>query len=149
MKYAAIADWAAEKECSVAFLCAQLGVVRHGSYYRWLTDGPCQRERTDAQLTEMIREIHAELHGHPGVRRVWAELVVRGVRAARKRVWRLMRAAGSIAPGSPCSSTPARTPTPEQWQPVADHHAHRPTGAPGFSKPFAPDPQGADEARPG
>jgi putative transposase len=28
------------------------------------------------------------------VRRVWAELVVRGVRAARKRVWRLMRAAG-------------------------------------------------------
>ena len=28
------------------------------------------------------------------MRRVWAELVVRGVRAARKRVWRLMRAAG-------------------------------------------------------
>jgi transposase InsO family protein len=38
--------------------------------------------------------IHTELHGHPGVRRVWAELVVRGVRAARKRVWRLMKAAG-------------------------------------------------------
>ena len=28
------------------------------------------------------------------MRRVWAELVVRGVRAARKRVWRLMKAAG-------------------------------------------------------
>ena len=28
------------------------------------------------------------------MRRVWAELVVRGVRVARKRVWRLMRAAG-------------------------------------------------------
>ncbi|MGI8694089.1 MAG: hypothetical protein ACR2JK_14515, partial [Geodermatophilaceae bacterium] len=42
----------------------------------------CERERTDAELTETIREIHAELHGHPGVRRVWAELVVRGVRIA-------------------------------------------------------------------
>ena len=63
-------------------------------YYRWLADGPCERERTDAELTEQIREIHTELHGHPGVRRVWAELVVRGLRVARKRVWRLMRAAG-------------------------------------------------------
>ena len=93
MKYASIADWAADKEYSVTFMCAQLGVVRQG-YYRWLADGPCQRERTDAELTEQIREIHRDLHGHPGVRRVWAELVVRGVRVARKRVWRLMRAAG-------------------------------------------------------
>jgi len=93
VKYAAIADWAADKEYSVTFMCAQLGVVRQG-YYRWLADGPCQRERTDAELTEQIREIHRDLHGHPGVRRVWAELVVRGVQVARKRVWRLMRAAG-------------------------------------------------------
>ena len=93
MKYAAIADWATAKQYSVTFMCAQLGVVRQG-YYRWLAEGPCQRERTDAELTEQIRDIHAELHGHPGVRRVWAELVVRGVRVARKRVWRLMRAAG-------------------------------------------------------
>ena len=93
MKYAAIADWATAKQYSVTFMCTQLGVVRQG-YYRWLAEGPCQRERTDAELTEQIRDIHAELHGHPGVRRVWAELVVRGVRAARKRVWRLMRAAG-------------------------------------------------------
>ena len=64
MKYAAIADWAADKEYSVTFMCAQLGVVRQG-YYRWLADGPCQRERTDAELTEIIREVHADLHGHP------------------------------------------------------------------------------------
>lgn len=93
MKYAAIADWAADKQYPVTFMCDQLGVVRQG-YYRWLTDGPSERERTDAELTETIREIHAELHGHPGVRRVWAELIVRGIRAARKRVWRLMKAAG-------------------------------------------------------
>ena len=58
----------------------QLGVARQG-YYRRLADGPCERERTDAELTETIREIHTQLH-HPGVRRVWAELVVRGLRGA-------------------------------------------------------------------
>jgi transposase InsO family protein len=93
VKYAAIADWAADKQFSVTFMCARLGVVRQG-YYRWLAEGPCERERTDAELTETIREIHAQLHGHPGVRRVWAELVARGLRVARKRIWRLMRAAG-------------------------------------------------------
>ncbi|MEN3267805.1 MAG: putative transposase [Pseudonocardia sp.] len=74
-------------------MCAQLGPVRQG-YDQWLADGPCQRERTDAQLTEMIREIHAELHGHPRRAPSLGKLVVRGVRAARKRAWRLMRAAG-------------------------------------------------------
>ena len=93
MKYAAIAGWATDKAYPVTFMCDQLGVVRQG-YYRWLRTGACERERTDTELTETIREIHAELHGHPGVRRVWAELVVRGVRIAAKRVWRLMRAAG-------------------------------------------------------
>jgi len=62
-------------------------------YYRWLASGPCERERTDAERTEQIREIHRDLRGHPGVRRVWAELVARGVRVAAKRVWRLMKAA--------------------------------------------------------
>jgi putative transposase len=66
VKYAAIADWAPDKEYTVTFMCDQLGVVRQG-YYRWLADGPCEHERTDAELTEMIREIHHELHGHPGV----------------------------------------------------------------------------------
>jgi len=92
VKYAAIADWAADKEYPVTFMCAQLGVARQG-YYRWLA-GPCERERTDAELTAQIRTIHRDLDGHPGVRRVWAELVVRGVRTARKRVWKLMKAAG-------------------------------------------------------
>jgi hypothetical protein len=93
VKYAAIADWAKEKEYSVTFMCDQLGVARQG-YYRWRCQGPCARERTDAELTEAICEIHAELDGHPGVRRVWAELVSRGVRVGSKRIWRLMRAAG-------------------------------------------------------
>jgi transposase InsO family protein len=93
VKYAAIADWAADKHYSVQFMCAQLEVARSG-YYRWLAEGPCQRERTDTELSETIRVIHTELEGNPGVRRIWAELVVRGWRVARKRVWRLMRDAG-------------------------------------------------------
>ncbi len=92
MKYAAIADWAPDKQFPVTFMCAQLGVARQG-YYRWLASGTSERERTDAELTAQIQKIHTELHGHPGVRRIWAELVVRGVRTARKRVWRLMQAA--------------------------------------------------------
>lgn len=71
MKYAAIADWAPDKQFPVTFMCAQLGVARQG-YYRWLAGGPSERERTDAALTNQIREIHTELHGHPGVRRIWA-----------------------------------------------------------------------------
>jgi putative transposase len=59
--------------------------VRQG-YYRWCSAGPCERERTDAKLSEHILEIHTELDGHSGVRRVWAKLVVRGVRIGPKRV---------------------------------------------------------------
>jgi putative transposase len=93
VKYAAIADWANEGEYSVVFMCGQLGVSRSG-YYRWRAAGVSQRERTDAELAELIQRIYTELDGNPGVRRVWADLVVRGWRVARKRVWRLMRAAG-------------------------------------------------------
>ena len=69
MKYAAVADWADDEQnsYSVTFMCAQLGVARSG-YYRWRAAGPCQRERTDAELTDQIRQMHRELHGHPGVR---------------------------------------------------------------------------------
>jgi hypothetical protein len=93
VKYAAIADWALEKEYSVVFMCAEFGVTRQG-YYRWLAQGACQRQRMDAALTEAIVTIHTDLDGHPGVRRVWAELLTRGVQVSPKPVWRLMRAAG-------------------------------------------------------
>jgi hypothetical protein len=93
VKYAAIAGWAESDELSITFMCGQLSVSRSG-YYRWLASGPSERERTDAELSEQIGVIHAQLEGNPGVRRVWAELVVASWRVSRKRVWRLMRAAG-------------------------------------------------------
>jgi putative transposase len=46
-------------------------------------------------LTDKIREIHARSHGTYGARRVHAELrLEHGIRVGRKRVERLMRAAG-------------------------------------------------------
>ena len=94
MIYAAIAGWATSSEYTVTFMCAQLQVSRSG-YYRWLaTGGQCDRDRSDAALTTVIRQVHAGLRGDPGVRRVRAELAARGIHAAHKRVWRLMNAAG-------------------------------------------------------
>lgn len=95
MKFAAIADWAADEdnEFSIVFMCAQLGVSTSG-FYKWCARTPSDRERSDTELLEQIRLIHANLDGDPGVRRVWAELVVLGWRVGRERVWRLMRDAG-------------------------------------------------------
>jgi putative transposase len=112
VKYAAIADWADDKQYSVTFMCDQLGVARQG-YYRWRSAGPCAHERTDAELTEQILAIYTELHGHPGVRRIWAELLTCGVRVSPKRVWRLMRAAGCAdATGEPGRKPPSQASDP-------------------------------------
>lgn len=94
MKYAAIANWVEDAEpFPVVFMCEQLGVSRSG-FYDWCRRRPCDRDLSDAELTEKVRELHDRLPGRPGVRRVWAELAAEGWRVGRKRVWRLMRAAG-------------------------------------------------------
>jgi putative transposase len=77
----------------VAVLCRVLGVSKSG-YYAWRGRPPSERRRQDALLTERIREIHSrsrETYGYP---RVHAELRSLGVRCGRRRVARLMRAAG-------------------------------------------------------
>lgn len=74
-------------------MCRELGVSRSG-YYAWRGREVSGREREDTALTALIGAIHDKLRGNPGVRRVHAALVVAGHRVARKRVWRLMLAAG-------------------------------------------------------
>jgi putative transposase len=77
----------------VAMLCRMLGVSKSG-YYAWRTRPPSKSSREDVNLTERIREIHSrsrETYGYP---RVHAELGLLGVRCGRRRVARLMRAAG-------------------------------------------------------
>jgi putative transposase len=77
----------------VAVLCRMLGVSKSG-YYAWRSRPPSERRRQDALLTEKIREIHSrsrETYGYP---RVHAELRSLGIDCGRRRVARLMRAAG-------------------------------------------------------
>jgi putative transposase len=74
--------------------CELLGVSRSG-YYDWERRVPCQRELTDAWITEKIKEIHQENRGVYGAPRIHAELrMAHGIRVGRKRVERLMKAAG-------------------------------------------------------
>jgi putative transposase len=77
----------------VAALCRALGVSRSG-FHAWERRGPSPRRRSDQELLERIRGIHAESRGTYGWPRVHAELRHRGARVARKRVARLMRSAG-------------------------------------------------------
>lgn len=93
MKFAAIADWADSDEFPVSFMCQQLEVSRSG-YYAWRQAGPSDQARADQSLTAKITQICRQGRGNPGVRRVHAALVAAGQRVSRKRVWRLMKAAG-------------------------------------------------------
>jgi transposase InsO family protein len=77
---------------NVARACALLKVSR-AAFYQHLA-GPSRRARADAELTEQIRDVHKESKGRYGSPRVHAELRRRGHRHSRKRVARLMRAAG-------------------------------------------------------
>ena len=75
-------------------MCRALGVNRT-SFHDWERRAPSDRALSDAWLIEKIREIHAASDGTYGARRVHAELRLQhGIRVGRKRVERLMRAAG-------------------------------------------------------
>lgn len=93
MIFAAIADWADSDSYPVAFMCEQLGVSRSG-YYAWRGAGPCQRAKDDTTLIAIMRKLHADARGNPGVRRLRAGLAAAGHRLSHKRVHRLMQAAG-------------------------------------------------------
>jgi putative transposase len=75
-------------------MCRALGVNRT-SFHDWERRAPSDRTLRDAWLIEKIREIHAASDGTYGARRVHAELrLEHGIRVGRKRVERLMKAAG-------------------------------------------------------
>ena len=82
-----------QAELCVERMCRVLGVSASG-YYAWRERPPCARQIADAVLTERIRQAHVESHGLYGSPNIHAELRDAGVRVGRKRVARLMRAAG-------------------------------------------------------
>jgi putative transposase len=75
-------------------MCRALEVNRT-SFHDWERRAPSDRTLGDAWLTEKIKQIHAASDGTYGVRRIHAELrLEHGIGVGRKRVERLMKAAG-------------------------------------------------------
>src|SRR4029453_4241076 len=64
------------------------------AYYAHRADRPSIRQQLDEELTEHIRQAHQASKGRYGAPRIHAQLRRRGHRQGRKRVARLMRAAG-------------------------------------------------------
>jgi putative transposase len=78
----------------VAVTCRVLNLPR-STYYERASRRPSARSVADAALTATITAVHAESRGSYGAPRVHAELRLgRGLACGRKRVARLMRAAG-------------------------------------------------------
>jgi len=90
------AEKATNPNLSIAWACRTLGVSTSGFYdWRRAQAQPCRRRCADAELTETIIEIHRQSRGTYGSPRVHAELRLGlDIRVGRKRVERLMRAAG-------------------------------------------------------
>jgi putative transposase len=74
-------------------MCQVLEVSTSG-YYAWRNRPPSKRAQKDAMLTEKIRQIHDRSRGIYGSPRVHAALQAEGIRVGKKRVARLMKAAG-------------------------------------------------------
>jgi putative transposase len=77
----------------IATLGRVLGVSPSG-YYAWRQRPLSGRVRADVTLGAQIQAIHGRSRGTYGVPRVHAELAADGVHVGRKRIARLMRAAG-------------------------------------------------------
>ena len=68
--------------------------IAPSTYYAAKTRPASARSRRDEELTRLIKQIHAENYGVYGARKIWHEVLRRGVRVARCTVERLMREAG-------------------------------------------------------
>ena len=74
--------------------CVKLLGVSPSGYYGWLPRPPSPHQLEDWALTDWIVEAHRRSRDTYGAPRIHAELRAAGVRVGRKRVARLMRAAG-------------------------------------------------------
>ncbi len=82
-----------QAEYPVQMMARVLGVSRSG-FYAHGTRPPSSRDLADADLTERIEKIHATSKQTYGAPRIHAELTDEGLLVGRKRVERLMKAAG-------------------------------------------------------
>ena len=77
----------------IATMCRLMGVSPSG-YYAWTKRQPSRRSQTDAALAAEIRTAHVASRGIYGAPRIHVDLAAKGIRVGRKRVARLMSAAG-------------------------------------------------------
>lgn len=77
----------------VSLLCSLLKVSRSG-FYAWARRPPSKRAVADAVLTEQIAGFHEASRRTYGAPRIHLDLAEAGIHVGRKRVARLMRAAG-------------------------------------------------------
>ena len=77
----------------VAMMCRVLKVSRSG-YYAWRTRPESARAKTDRELTQVVKRVHAESKGVYGSPKVRDELLAEGYQYGRHKVARLMRNAG-------------------------------------------------------
>jgi len=82
-----------QAEHRIATTCRVLGVSPSG-YYAWRHRPLSGRARADVTMAAQVEAIHGQSRGTYGAPRVHAELRAEGVLVGRKRVARLMRAAG-------------------------------------------------------
>ena len=90
--------WIEERktEWPVTHLCRVLEVSRSG-FYAWRSREPSAAEVRREELTEEVKEIHAEVKGRYGSPRIHAELVDRGHECGVNFVAKVMREAGIAA----------------------------------------------------
>ena len=103
---------------SVQLLCRVLGVSPSG-YYAWRKRAPAARAQADQALTAHIRVLHETSRRTYGAPRIHADLRAAGMRCGRKRVARLMRAAGVVGchrrrPPTTTRREPTATPAADQ-----------------------------------
>ncbi len=79
----------------IATMCRVLGVSSSG-YYAWAKRQPSRRAQADAALLGEIRAVHAASYGTYGAPRIHSELKAKDLHVGRKRVARLMAAAGLV-----------------------------------------------------
>jgi len=77
----------------VTTLCRLLEISASG-YYAWTIRPASRHAQADAVLLEQIRASHAASRGTYGAPRIHADLAAQGIHVGRKRIERLMAAAG-------------------------------------------------------
>ena len=119
---------------NVARACELLEVSRSAYYAHAAIEaaGGTARARQDAVLLERIRAVHDASSGTYGAPRIHEDLVEAGHRHGRKRIARLMRAAG------------LRGRTPRRWRTTTTPDPAAPVRPDLIGREFAPDPFGAD-----